>query len=65
MAIAVGNHPVTAEQLGCQLAAVVQGDGVGEGKAVLFRLRLFREKARGDADVDLLGGFGHGQGSAE
>ncbi|MNP65609.1 hypothetical protein D3C76_1612140 [compost metagenome] len=59
MAVAIGDHPVAAEQLGRQLAVVLDGHGVGEGKAILIRLRLFREEAGDDADVDLIARIGH------
>eukprot|EP01132_Coremiostelium_polycephalum_P022421 gene22422-26612_t len=45
-----------------QLAVVLYGNGVGERKAVLLGLRLFRQKAGDDADVDLITRIGHARG---
>ncbi len=46
-------------QLGRQLAVVAYRNGVGEGKAVLLRLRLLRQVAGDDADVDVVARIAH------
>ncbi|VVN40298.1 hypothetical protein PS634_05372 [Pseudomonas fluorescens] len=50
------------QQLGRQLAIVLDRDGVGEREAILLGLGLFCEEARDDADVDLITGIGHSVG---
>jgi hypothetical protein len=52
LAVAVGDEPMPGKQLCRHLALVLYGYPVGKGIAVLFRLGVFLEVMRNDADVD-------------
>lgn len=58
-AVAVGDDPVARQQLGRNLALVLDGHRVGEGETVLLRGGLFRKVAGVDPDVDLVLGIAH------
>ena len=54
LVVAIGDHPVTADQGDGTVAAVGDGDMVGKGKQLAFRARVFLQVLGFDTDFDVL-----------